>query len=75
LGFSFEGLFRQAAVIKGRNRDTAWFAMVDAEWPRLEAAFEAWLVPANFDTEGHQKVSLRQFTRPVLVATHPALDA
>jgi RimJ/RimL family protein N-acetyltransferase len=48
LGFSYEGLFRQAVVYKGRNRDTAWFSIVDSEWPRLEAAYEAWLDPSNF---------------------------
>ena len=49
LGFTYEGTFRQAVVTKGRNRDTAWFAITDDEWPRLRAAFEAWLDPANFD--------------------------
>jgi RimJ/RimL family protein N-acetyltransferase len=74
LGFSYEGVFRQAAVVKGRNRDTAWFAVIDAEWPRLRQAFEAWLAPGNFDAEGVQKVSLRDLTRPVLVCTDPLLD-
>jgi RimJ/RimL family protein N-acetyltransferase len=57
-GFSYEGLFRQAAVIKGRNRDTAWFAMIDREWPLLREAFEAWLAPENFDADGCQRVRL-----------------
>ncbi len=48
-GFTFEGIFRQHMVIKGRNRDTAWYAMTDREWPGIKAAFEAWLDPANFD--------------------------
>jgi len=58
LGFSFEGIFRQHMVIKGQNRDTAWFAMLDSEWPARRAAFEAWLAPANFDGEGCQRTSL-----------------
>lgn len=58
LGFSFEGVFRQAAVIKGRNRDTAWFSILDNEWPVIHAAFERWLDPANFDASGQQRASL-----------------
>ena len=58
LGFTFEGIFRQHMVIKGRNRDTAWFAMLDSEWPARKAAFEAWLDPANFAADGLQKRSL-----------------
>ncbi|GGE25157.1 acetyltransferase GCN5 [Aureimonas endophytica] len=58
LGFSFEGLFRQHLVVKGENRDTAWFSIIDSEWPELKAAFEAWLVPENFDGEGRQRRSL-----------------
>ena len=58
LGFTFEGVFRQAVVTKGRNRDTAWFAITDDEWPRLRAAFEAWLDPANFDDQGRQRSPL-----------------
>ena len=54
LGFCFEGIFRQALVYKGRTRDTAWFAIVDGEWPPLRAAYEAWLDPANFDAQGQQ---------------------
>ncbi|MFP4125113.1 MAG: GNAT family N-acetyltransferase [Alphaproteobacteria bacterium] len=54
-GFTFEGIFRQSKVVKGRNRDTAWFAMLDGEWPRHRAAFEAWLAPANLDAAGHQR--------------------
>jgi RimJ/RimL family protein N-acetyltransferase len=57
-GFRFEGVFRQDEVIKGRNRDTAWFSMLDDEWPALRAAFEAWLDSANFDADGNQKRSL-----------------
>jgi RimJ/RimL family protein N-acetyltransferase len=73
LGLSYEGVFRQAAVVKGRNRDTAWFAAIDGEWPALEAAFEAWLDPANFDAGGRQRRALSALTAPVLVARDPAL--
>ena len=58
LGLSFEGIFRQATVVKGRNRDTAWYAAIDREWPSLEAAFARWLDAANFDDAGHQRASL-----------------
>ena len=57
-GFTFEGIFRQAIVYKGRSRDTAWFSITDAEWPRIRAAFEAWLAPDNFNADGRQKRSL-----------------
>src|SRR5690606_40317834 len=52
LGFTYEGTFRQATIYKGRNRDTAWYSILDKEWPPLKAAFEAWLAPSNFDQEG-----------------------
>ena len=58
LGFTFEGVFRQAVVTKGRNRDTAWFAITDDEWPRLRAAYESYLDPANFDDQGQQRSPL-----------------
>ena len=58
LGFTFEGVFRQAVVYKGRNRDSAWFSIIDAEWPLLDAAYRRWLDPANFDDSGHQRFSL-----------------
>jgi RimJ/RimL family protein N-acetyltransferase len=58
LGFTYEGLFRQAIVVRGRNRDTMYFSITDKEWPRLRQAFERWLDPGNFDAEGQQKVSL-----------------
>lgn len=58
LGFTFEGVFRQHMIIKGRNRDTAWFALLDRDWPRAKAAFEAWLDPANLDADGRQRRSL-----------------
>ena len=73
LGFSFEGVFRQAAVVKGRNRDTAWFACIDADWPALRGCFEDWLAPGNFDAEGQQKVRLSDLTRAVRVSSDPAL--
>jgi RimJ/RimL family protein N-acetyltransferase len=63
LGFTFEGVFRQHMIVKGRNRDTAWFSMLDSEWPARRAAFERWLAPANFDAEGRQKVSLADLNR------------
>jgi RimJ/RimL family protein N-acetyltransferase len=63
LGFSYEGIFRQALVYKGRNRDTAWYAVIDREWLRLEAAFQMWLDPSNFDENGKQRVALRDLTK------------
>jgi hypothetical protein len=63
LGFSFEGIFRQATVYKGRNRDTAWYAVIDSDWPALARAFEAWLGPENFDEAGHQRSRLSDLTR------------
>jgi RimJ/RimL family protein N-acetyltransferase len=67
LGLSFEGVFRQATVVKGRNRDTAWYAAIDREWPALERAFTRWLAPENFDSHGRQKVRLSELTDPILV--------
>jgi RimJ/RimL family protein N-acetyltransferase len=67
LGLSFEGVFRQAAVIKGHNRDTAWYATIDKEWPALNEAFQKWLAPENFDEEGRQRVALSRLTEHVLV--------
>jgi RimJ/RimL family protein N-acetyltransferase len=58
LGFRYEGMFRQATVTKGRNRDTCWFSILDSEWPALKSAFEGWLDPANFDAAGEQRQSL-----------------
>lgn len=57
-GFKYEGLFRQHQIVKGQNRDTAWFSILDGEWPARKAAFERWLAPENFDAQGKQKVSL-----------------
>lgn len=65
LGFTFEGIFRQAAVIKGRNRDTAWYSIIDKEWPALKQAFETWLADDNFDADGRQKVALSTLTSAI----------
>ncbi len=69
LGFTFEGIFRQAIVVKGRNRDTAWFSIIDTEWPTLATAFRRWLDRANFDPHGKQLVSLSTLT----AKTHTAM--
>lgn len=66
LGLSFEGVFRQATLYKGRNRDTAWYAAIDQEWPELERAFKQWLDPANFDEMGQQRVRLSDLSGPIL---------
>jgi RimJ/RimL family protein N-acetyltransferase len=66
LGFSYEGLFRQATVVKGRNRDTAWYSIVDQEWPALRQAYSTWLAPSNFDANGRQKQRLSDLTGPLL---------
>jgi RimJ/RimL family protein N-acetyltransferase len=60
-GFTFEGIFRQHMIVKGKNRDTAWYSIVDTEWPARRAAFERWLAPSNFDAQGRQKASLSSF--------------
>jgi RimJ/RimL family protein N-acetyltransferase len=59
-GFTFEGVFRRHLIVKGRNRDTAWYSILDTEWPALEARFEAWLDPSNFDPDGRQLRPLAQ---------------
>lgn len=74
LGFSYEGVFRQAMVSKGRNRDTAWFAAIDKEWPALKEAYTAWLSPKNFDDQGRQIEHLGDLTALVRVADDPALN-
>ena len=58
LGFQYEGLFRQAVIYKGRNRDTTWFSIIDSEWPALKRAYQQWLAPENFDGKGEQRNSL-----------------
>lgn len=65
LGFQYEGTFRQAAVIKGRNRDTAWFSLLDREWPAIRPGYEAWLSPDNFTSDGRQRCRLSE-----LIARH-----
>lgn len=65
LGFSYEGTFRQAAVIKGRNRDTAWYSLLNTEWSAVQQAFDAWLSPDNFDADGQQKQRLSILTSNV----------
>ena len=69
LGLSYEGIFRQATVYKLRNRDTAWYAAIDREWPDLKQAFEQWLDPNNFDNDRNQKIRLSTLTAPLLKAT------
>jgi RimJ/RimL family protein N-acetyltransferase len=66
LGFSFEGVFRQDCVVKGRNRDTAWYSIIDQEWPALREAFSRWLDSRNFDAEGRQRLRLSDLTSPLL---------
>lgn len=71
LGFSFEGIFRQALVYKGRSRDTAWFSIIDSEWPAIQAAMQAWLAPDNFEPDGQQRMPLADI-RQQLAAEIPA---
>ncbi len=66
LGFSFEGIFRQATLYKGRNRDTAWYAVTDKDWPEVKRAFKTWLQPENFDRDGEQRTRLSELTAPLL---------
>jgi RimJ/RimL family protein N-acetyltransferase len=73
LGFSFEGVFRNHMVIKGRNRDSAWFSVIDSEWPALREAYSVWLAPGNFDPAGRQRERLSDLTRLVRAASDPAL--
>ena len=70
-GMSYEGIFRQADVVKCKNRDTAWFAAIDGEWPALQEAFETWLDPENFDADGQQKQRLADLTEAILVLRDP----
>ena len=73
LGLSYEGVFRQATVVKGHNRDTAWFAAIDSEWPALDEAFRLWLDPGNFDADGRQKEALSDLTALVRTGFDPSL--
>jgi len=70
LGFSFEGVFRQATIYKGRNRDTAWYSIIDREWPMLKRAFETWLDPANFDAQGRQRETLSKLVSQARIEAH-----
>ncbi len=72
LGFTFEGIFRQHMVAKGANRDTAWFSMIDGEWPVLDAAFKTWLAPENFDAEGRQRRRLEDLRADIATTTGAA---
>ena len=74
LGLSYEGTFRQATHYKGRNRDTAWFAATDQDWPGLQAAYEAWLRPENFDPQAQQIERLSDLTRLVRASSDPLLS-
>jgi len=74
LGLSYEGVFRQATIVKGCNRDTAWFAAIDSEWPQLRAAFEKWLAPTNF-AGGQQIESLSDLTQGIRVSNDPYIAA
>ena len=65
-GFTWEGHFRRAVIVRGRSRDTAWFSMIDEEWPVLKAAYEQWLAPANFDAHGRQQTRLSELTSAAL---------
>ena len=73
LGFSYEGTFRQATIVKGRNRDTAWFAVTDGDWPALAEAFRVWLSPGNFTDAGMQIERLSDLTALVRVSSDPVL--
>jgi RimJ/RimL family protein N-acetyltransferase len=73
LGFSFEGVFRNAVIVKGHNRDTAWFAITDSDWPAVSAAHSTWLLPENFDDEGNQRTSLRDATKTLTHSHWPTL--
>ena len=73
LGFSYEGVFRNHMVIKGHNRDSAWFSVIDSEWPALHEAFRAWLSPRNFDANGRQRERLSDLTGLVRASSDPAL--
>ena len=74
LGMSFEGLFRQMSIVKGQNRDTAWFAILDQDWPVAQDAFMAWLDPENFDENGQQKLRLSDLTAPIVESRWPNLN-
>jgi len=74
LGMSFEGLFRQMTMVKGQNRDTAWFSILDRDWPIVQPVFESWLNPSNFNEDGSQKTKLSDGTAVVVEARWPTLS-
>jgi len=74
LGMSFEGLFRQATMVKGHNRDTAWFAILDRDWPVAQDAFVSWLDPQNFTENGQQILRLSDLTAPIVESRWPNLN-
>ncbi|MEM9784782.1 MAG: GNAT family protein [Pseudomonadota bacterium] len=74
LGLVFEGVFRSAVISKGRNRDSAWYAAIDTDWPALSAAYDHWLDPSNFDASGRQRMRLGALTAPVRRAYPPPKD-
>lgn len=74
LGFSYEGKFRQALVVKGRNRDTKWFSIIDRDWPKLREVFEIWLSAENFDSAGEQKSALSDLTRRFIETMDPEIS-
>ena len=74
LGFSYEGIFRNHMIVKGRNRDTAWFSVIDSDWPALSEAYRIWLSPTNFDAKGQQRERLYDLTRLVRTASDPILS-
>jgi RimJ/RimL family protein N-acetyltransferase len=73
LGMSFEGVFRQATIVKGHSRDTAWFSILDSEWPHVRSAIETWLASDNFDEAGNQKLRLSDLTSPLLQDSWPQI--
>ena len=75
LGFQFEGVFRQATLYKGRSRDTAWYSVIDREWPALDRAFRAWLSPDNFDAEGRQRSRLLEHRQSTAGAPADSIGA
>jgi hypothetical protein len=70
---SFEGVFRQATIVKGHSRDTAWFSILDSEWPQVRSSMESWLAADNFDKAGNQKLRLSDLTLPLLADSWPQI--
>ena len=73
-GFAFEGMFRSHMIIKSRNRDTAWFAMIAEDWPQIHQAYQAWLAPENFTVAGQQEASLSALTAPIVTKAEAAIQ-